>query len=933
MKWTLEFRLCGKRAVRVSVVIAQILVALQAGDALSAAPAQDNLPRLSLGHPFPPGAPQLRDLESLKNRILDDNLARIDIAASPDYSNSPGSLADAVLAGKLDMAVVPLGELARLAPRFTLFQIPFLFRNERHAIMAQLETGPELFEDLRRAGLKGVSWWPGEFLLLASRKPVLEPEDLKGLKIAMTPGDQGTGRATELIVQKTSAQLVNIPNRDLAQGFAKGSFDVREDSIEGIRALGVADLSVTLTNHLYAGYAIIANPAVWAKLPPNLQEELAGAVRSEHDSVYKEMALARQESQSRLQKDQHASIFPLSQHDREVWRDALHSESLADKAGLNWIREVERMQWQTAARNGPDQPEISWNTWLEDSKGNDAPSLALGNVYQINLDLARYAYRDKWSASPSGELIKKLRDQGELTLLLQPMLLGDNLTPTPAEPPGLQTLTIKFDRTKLQPTDQELLKAFREGKLSTRKLSDAVNLGSIASWKVVANQPGCGNLAISVWDQARITPLDHIVISFPVQDGSGKAKECSSYGFSKAMGAGMETLLLGPGGPAESGGRRADAALHVFETIDGGRSRSIAVYVDSARLENAQKNPDTVDKGVYAWKLFSVLSTFVSGQGQLPGLIRSAHNAIDKPGARPFPFEDVASELAVKIFGGAGDRDIEEAARAQSALKELVSSKQNPVVVVRLISAQGQAIYLPFGLLAAQAKEPVVSKRFTVIQPMQGQSLTTSACVGKWWIARPPKLQDIRGDARDLLKDAANWKEVEGMKLLPNHDSLVKYLSNSAAEAVGPDGEGLILLAHHYGGNLQFSEEDRPPVQISADRVVRRFPPGSVAILAACATTGKDLETNAIVERLGMRGIDALILSPFAVDASFGTRLALEFEKIIAEERGKHSGAPLLEVFENAVERAAAAFKAQAAMRDMALEFQIAGNPDIRLCK
>ncbi len=927
MPWTSGFRHRGRITIHILVVTALFIITLNTGNSSIAVPAQDNLPMLRMGHPFSEGVPQLRGLESLKKRAIDGKLAKIELAVFP------GELADAVHAGRLDLAVVPLGELTRFASRFALFQIPFLFRNEEHVIQFQLEKGSELLKDLESDHISGVGWWPGEFFLLAGSKPVLEPEDLRGLKFAWTPNDRQAGRAAELFVRQLAARRMDIPSESLAQGFTKGSVDVREDSIENIRSLGIADLSVTLTNHLYAGYAVIANAAVWMKLPTHLKEGLAAVVHSEHNRLFREMRSARMESQSRLLKELHTSIFPLSERDRLVWRDALLSASLTAKADQKWIREVEGLRLQTAARSGQDQPDISWNTWLEDRQGNDVDSFASGNVYTVNLDLARYAYRARWSSAPSSELMNELRDKGVFTLLLQPMLLGNSLTSTPAEPLKPKTLTIKFDQIKVQDTDQERLRAFREGKLSTRKLSEAVQLGEIASWKVYANQPGCGDIAISVWDEARITPLDHIVLSFPVKNANGEAKECGYGGFKKAIGTGMQTLLSQPGGSSESGGRVADAALHVFETSDERRKYSIAVYVDSARMAKAQSNPGAADKGVYAWKLFSVLSTFVSGQGQLPSLIKSAHNAIGTPDTRPFPFEDVASELAAKIFGGLDDRDIEEAARAQSALKELVNSKQDPSVVVRLISAEGQTIYLPFGLLAAQSREPIISRRFTVIQPLQEWSSDKPVCIGKWWIARPPKLQNVGGDARDLLKEAASRSAVEGMNLLPNHDLLVKYLSNSASETVGPDGEGLILLAHHYGGILQFSEEDRPPGQVAADRIMRRFPPGSVAILAACSTTGKDLETNAIVERLRMRGIDALILSPFAVDANFGTRLALEFEKVVAEEREKRSGATLLEVFERAVGNVATALEAEAAIRDMALEFQIAGNPDIRLCK
>jgi hypothetical protein len=105
-----------------------------------------------------------------------------------------------------------------------------------------------------------------------------------------------------------------------------------------------------------------------------------------------------------------------------------------------------------------------------------------------------------------------------------------------------------------------------------------------------------------------------------------------------------------------------------------------------------------------------------------------------------------------------------------------------------------------------------------------------------------------------------------------------------------------------------------------------------VAILAACTTVGDIAETRAIVDRFAQQGVDALIVSPFSVDAEFGTRLALEFEKVIAEERTKGGGASLLQLFERTVARVAAVYKSQAALRDMSLEFMLIGDPELRIC-
>jgi hypothetical protein len=315
----------------------------------------------------------------------------------------------------------------------------------------------------------------------------------------------------------------------------------------------------------------------------------------------------------------------------------------------------------------------------------------------------------------------------------------------------------------------------------------------------------------------------------------------------------------------------------------------------------------------------------------MPAAIKAAHKAIDEPG-RQFPFEDVASELARKVFGGAFASDRAEADKAHRALNDAIAASSEPTVIVRLISADGATLHIPFGLLAASASRPEVPKRFTVIQPFARPQRVATACIGNWRVARPPALQGVSGDAHDLLQQAAAVPPAAGIRLLGDHNALATYFASGEA---GPQdrGDGLIVLAHHDAGYLKFSDADHPPSRVSADDIRRDFPASSAAILAACTATGDNPATRAIVERLAQQGVDALIVSPFAVDAEFGTRLALEFERLAAKALAERSGITLVHLFESGVANVARIYENQGARRDMALEFILIGDPDIKLCQ
>ena len=891
-------------------------------------------PTLQVQHLMRPQSVQVRTFEALASRLEKEQIAHLVVGASDRSDDGARRLTEAVRNGAVDLAVVPLAALGDRVPRFRVFEIPFLFRDERHAVGAQFDGKFQLLEELRPAGFVGVGWWPGETLILASREPVLEPSDVRGLRIAtLSLRESGEASALRLLGEKTGALPRDLPRTLILPDLQVGAIDVIEAELTELNRLKPPKLSVTLTNHLYSGYVVIANPARWAKLPNGVGDRLRRELERAHDAALSELSDAVATARLELAQEWGASFFPVPPAVGKDWRDALRSESLAGPAGYSFVDAVEKHRFGFAKAPPGRGPTISWNVWFEAgtaSKPKEVHVFEVNGVYRLNLDLARYPYRQVWSARLGQPIETLLGGQGERSLLLQPVLLGDQLAAAPGRPLRAQELTVRLEKAKAGPKDEALLEAFGKKQLTTRALSREVNLGGFVSWDIKAEAVGCGGVAFTVWDQARVTPLDHIVLQIPVHEGGKGTGKCEWQDTAKSMNAGLLTMLAGSA-PA-AGARAPDAALQVFESQDGGKRRSQAVFVHRERLLAALADPKTSDPGVYSWQLASALSTYVSDSSQMPELIKAAHKAIAQPSKQPFPFADVAGELAVKIFSGSSSRDRGEADKARAALRSVVDTAPEPTVVMRLISADGETLFVPLGLLAAQAEKPEVSKRFTVIQPLPHPRPVSSPCIGSWRVARPTELQGVSGDARDLLRSAAGAPPAAGISVIDTHASLVKFLAGN--EGVVKDrGDGLIVLAHHDRGYLKFNDTDRPPARVAREYIKRDFQPGSVAILAACTTTGDLAETRAITDQLAQQGVDALIVAPFAVDAEFGTRLALEFEKVVAAERAKSNGATLLQIFERTAANVASIYKNHAALRDMALEFMLIGNPDIKLCQ
>lgn len=94
-------------------------------------------------------------------------------------------LTEGVVMGTVDMALVNSGNLASFTDAYSLFDLPFLFRDEEHArSVITGEIGQECLDSLEPLGIKGLAnWEAGFFCIWNSKRAIENPEDVVGLKI------------------------------------------------------------------------------------------------------------------------------------------------------------------------------------------------------------------------------------------------------------------------------------------------------------------------------------------------------------------------------------------------------------------------------------------------------------------------------------------------------------------------------------------------------------------------------------------------------------------------------------------------------------------------------------------------------------------------------------------------------------------------------
>ncbi|MDD9909480.1 MAG: TRAP transporter substrate-binding protein DctP [Ahrensia sp.] len=177
-----------------------------------------------------------------------------------DDDATPALLADAAL----ELAIVPLERLTAYSEQLIVFALPFAFR-DRLALQRFLDDPVRvtLFAPLSERGLTSLALIHDGFIQMSASRPLHLPKDLAGLRIRRADAPDLTSR-TDLL----GGSAVDIADGDIAPALAARQVEAITASISDIASGKIDQVldGVTLSNHRYSGYVLLASRKWWDRL-------------------------------------------------------------------------------------------------------------------------------------------------------------------------------------------------------------------------------------------------------------------------------------------------------------------------------------------------------------------------------------------------------------------------------------------------------------------------------------------------------------------------------------------------------------------------------------------------------------------------------------------------------------------------------------------
>lgn len=213
-----------------------------------------------------PGYPNTVALDQFAKEITDKTGGRINV--KPYHGGVLGSQPDAIEQtrnGALDFANFSMGPMGPIIPATNILSLPFLFKGEAH--MHRVMDGPvgqKLSDAMSEKGLVSVGWYDaGSRSFYNSKKPIMTPDDLKGMKIRVMNN--------ELYVQMVGEMGGNATPMAFAEVFQSlktGVIDGAENNYPSFESTNHFEVAkyYSITEHLIIPECICIAKASWDKL-------------------------------------------------------------------------------------------------------------------------------------------------------------------------------------------------------------------------------------------------------------------------------------------------------------------------------------------------------------------------------------------------------------------------------------------------------------------------------------------------------------------------------------------------------------------------------------------------------------------------------------------------------------------------------------------
>ena len=236
--------------------------------------------------------------------------------------------------GALDMALIPLSYAGGEIPEVNIGLMPGLVVSYEQAYgWKNKPVVVELDRLLKEKGVVLISWiWQAGGVASRS-KPIVEPEDAKGMKV------RGGSREVDMILKEAGAAVVTLPSNEIYAAMQTGAMDAAMTSSTSFMSFHLEEIAKALTTGRTGAYWFMLEPLMMSKAIfdalPKEQRDTIMAVGAELEKFALEAAKKDDQEVAKVYQKAGAKVVDLTPATIKKWQAIARETAWKDYASKN----------------------------------------------------------------------------------------------------------------------------------------------------------------------------------------------------------------------------------------------------------------------------------------------------------------------------------------------------------------------------------------------------------------------------------------------------------------------------------------------------------------------------------------------------------------------------------------------------------------------
>ena len=227
---------------------------------------------------------------------------------------------EALLLGDVHFIAPSLSKFEKFTKVLQVYDLPFLFVDMQAVDKFQDgKVGQDMLKSMEKKGLLGLNYWHNGLKQLSANKPLLAPEDAKGVKFRVQSSDVLVSQ-----FQAVNANPQKLAFSEVYQALQTGAVDGQENTWSNAYSQKYQEVQSDFTesNHGLLDYMVVTNAKWWNGLSPEIREGLTKAMKEATAVNNKVADDLNKEAKGKIAASK-AKIHQLTPEQRKKWQQAM----------------------------------------------------------------------------------------------------------------------------------------------------------------------------------------------------------------------------------------------------------------------------------------------------------------------------------------------------------------------------------------------------------------------------------------------------------------------------------------------------------------------------------------------------------------------------------------------------------------------------------